>query len=231
MQSGFKQHSEEINEQARAWFSLMQSGSVREEQKALFEAWREDADAHRDAYEQLEIIWRDMAVLAHSEEGGALNRSVDEEVFDSFFVSTGKKFKALLGKFGLAEEGLNFLPQASLAIASVTIVIAVFSLSQSRSTDIQIYSTAMGEMKTINLDDGSEITLGAKSRMRAWASEDERRIVLESGQAFFDVAKDSARPFLVDANNTRVRVVGTQFDVHLGVERTRVAVLEGIVDV
>jgi transmembrane sensor len=231
MQVGFKQHSDFVNERAREWFSLMQSGSVRDEQKADFELWLASDEAHRDAYEQLEIIWRDIAILATAEEGAGLRQSTDEQELDSFFASIGKAIKGFVGKLGLVDDGFAFLPQFGLTVASVAIVIAVFSLSQTQNTDIKIYTSGLGEMKSIRLDDGSEITLAAKSRIRAWSTSDERRIVLESGQAFFVVSKDPGRPFLVDANNTQIKVVGTQFDVHLGRARTRVAVLEGIVDV
>jgi transmembrane sensor len=95
-----------------------------------------------------------------------------------------------------------------------------------------IYSTHVAELRDVSLPDGSVVTLGAKSRIRAQYSDDKRRVELLGGQAFFVVAHNASRPFYVVAGNVTVRVVGTKFDVSRGSNNTvRVAVLEGRVNV
>jgi transmembrane sensor len=66
-----------------------------------------------------------------------------------------------------------------------------------------------------------------------WAtlSRERREITLERGEAYFHVAKDSARPFIVRAGNTRVAAVGTAFNVRRAGKRIVVAVAEGVVKV
>jgi transmembrane sensor len=59
----------------------------------------------------------------------------------------------------------------------------------------------------------------------------ERRVQLAHGQAFFDVAHDRARPFIVDAGPMRVRAVGTRFDVRRDGADAKVTLVEGIVQV
>ena len=59
----------------------------------------------------------------------------------------------------------------------------------------------------------------------------ERRIVLEEGEAFFKVAKDPQRPFVVATGNGFVRAVGTAFNIHKGVMGVEVTVIEGRVEV
>lgn len=93
------------------------------------------------------------------------------------------------------------------------------------------YSTAIGEQRSIRLDDGSTLDLNSQSAVRVRFSEHERTIELVHGQALFRVAKDQSRPFVVATDNTHVRAVGTEFDVYRKSSGTVVTVLEGRVAV
>src|SRR5207249_1896122 len=93
------------------------------------------------------------------------------------------------------------------------------------------YSTGVGEQRSIELADGSTVSMNSKSRIRLRYSQAERSVDLLEGQALFHVAKDHARPFIVKADDTRVRAVGTQFDVYERRSGTVVTVLEGEVAV
>lgn len=94
-----------------------------------------------------------------------------------------------------------------------------------------VYTTAVGEQRAVQLDDGSVISLNTKSRLRVSYSEQAREIFLESGQAMFMVAKDAARPFRVHAGNSVVQAIGTKFDVRRRSDRVSVAVVEGVVQI
>ncbi len=61
-------------------------------------------------------------------------------------------------------------------------------------------------------------------------SSDERRIALRSGEAYFDVEKDAARPFVVEAEGVELVAIGTAFNVRVGSEQLEVFVEEGIVE-
>lgn len=209
---------ERIDNEAREWFTLMQSGSVKATEQHELQQWLQADAAHQKAYEQYQLIWQDLGNI-NAAEVAALKRSVKPSFMES-----------LRGIFaGL--QLLNPKSQFGLALASVAILAIVIIGLQPEKISVQEFATATGEVKNITLADGSEITLGAKSQLKAWATDKERRIILVSGQAFFKVAKNPQRPFWVDAGETKVRVVGTQFDVRKGSDRTRVAVLEGIVNV
>jgi transmembrane sensor len=81
------------------------------------------------------------------------------------------------------------------------------------------------------LPDGSTIDLNARSKVRVRFSEQGRHVDLLEGQALFRVAKDKARPFIVAVNGTRVRAVGTQFDINQRKRGVVVTVVEGTVAV
>jgi transmembrane sensor len=94
------------------------------------------------------------------------------------------------------------------------------------------YATNVGAIDTVPLADGSHITLNTDSRIRVDLAPGERRIELDRGEAFFQVAKDPARPFVVKVGNKRVIAVGTQFSVRRDdAGDIRVAVSEGKVRV
>ncbi len=90
-----------------------------------------------------------------------------------------------------------------------------------------LYVTAPGEERQLVLADGSTIKMNSRSRLRVHFEPTERSIDLLEGQALFHVAKDASRPFIVASGTTRVRAVGTEFDVDRRLEATIVTVLEG----
>jgi len=214
---------ERINNEARDWFTLMQSGSVSELEQQQLQQWLQANSAHQDAYNEYEMIWQDLGDLKNTNELAALKRSVKPSLIESARNSVREIISGL--------QALNPKSQFGIALASVAILAVVIIGFQPEKITMQGFATATGEVKKFTLEDGSEITLGAKSQLKAWATSKERHVVLVSGQAFFKVAKSPQRPFWVDAGETKVRVVGTQFDVRKGSDRTRVAVLEGIVNV
>jgi transmembrane sensor len=87
--------------------------------------------------------------------------------------------------------------------------------------------TARGEIRRLPLADGSVATIDTSSKLRVVMARDSRRITLDKGQAWFEVAKDRARPFLVDADIAQVRAVGTAFSVRRTGDGVQVAVTEG----
>ena len=89
--------------------------------------------------------------------------------------------------------------------------------------------TARGEIRRLPLADGSVATIDTSSALRVRMARDSRRISLSKGQAWFEVAKDRARPFLVDAGMAQVRAVGTAFSVRRTEDGVQVAVTEGTV--
>jgi len=100
-------------------------------------------------------------------------------------------------------------------------------LGRGPQVDLHVYSSELGEIRQIPLVDGTRITLNTNSALRVEYSRDSRRVTLERGEAYFEVAKDPRRPFIVVGSSAQVRAVGTAYDVRLGAEdgemRIRVA--------
>ncbi len=94
--------------------------------------------------------------------------------------------------------------------------------------DIQ---TGVGEQRLLTLEDGSRIYLNTATRVAVRYSRDRRDIELKTGEALFDVARDTARPFVVQAGDQRVTALGTSFAVRHDPRRTAVVLVTGKVAV
>jgi transmembrane sensor len=93
------------------------------------------------------------------------------------------------------------------------------------------YITALGEQRSITLEDGSVVELNSQSRLRTRFEKELRAIELLEGEAIFRVSKDPHRPFRVRTGVTDIVAVGTAFNVKANDARTVVTVLEGRVRV
>lgn len=93
------------------------------------------------------------------------------------------------------------------------------------------YSSTAGEHRQVRLSDGSHIELGSDSAIRVAFEPGARAVTLLKGQAFFEVSHDAARPFTVQAEDVKVTVTGTAFDVDLSRSAVSVAVQSGSVQV
>jgi transmembrane sensor len=123
--------------------------------------------------------------------------------------------------------------QSLLALAAAvaaSVVLGLLSYAQLQSYDR--FSTAQGEVRRLNLRDGSTMTLNTASEARVSWSGAMRRVQLLEGEALFDVAPDADRPFIVETRVASVRAVGTSFSVRrVDADRIEVMVREGIVEV
>jgi transmembrane sensor len=95
----------------------------------------------------------------------------------------------------------------------------------------QRFQTALGEQRSVVLNDGSVVTLNTSSSIQVSMVKDRRTVTLLSGEALFQVAHDASRPFEVKTGDTTIRAVGTQFDVDRRTTGTTVTVVEGKVAV
>ena len=84
--------------------------------------------------------------------------------------------------------------------------------------------------REVTLPDGSRVTLNRASRLR-YAAEfgGETRLVALTGEAFFDVKRNAAKPFVIEARGTEVRVLGTSFNVNAATPDVTVTVATGTV--
>lgn len=145
-------------------------------------------------------------------------------------------------------DGVVFLPRASgeiprgrwrrvafSALAAVLVALVFVPLmhwlSLDRAEPVHFVSTTSGEIKQLVLRDGSKVTLGAKTEISVHYGRCLRTILLNSGEALFDVAHDPRCPFIVIAGGGAITALGTEFSVRRTLDRVTVQVAEGVVDV
>ena len=116
------------------------------------------------------------------------------------------------------------------AIAFIAVSLYDNSFTKTATQEAKVFTTEKGQRATIRLADGSRVRLNVDSKLTLPPDfADSTREVMLEGEAYFDVARDVARPFIVKAGEASVRVLGTSFNVeaYAGEERVQVAVAEG----
>jgi transmembrane sensor len=119
---------------------------------------------------------------------------------------------------------------AAVAAAALVAVVGLLSYAMLRSNVIgqqQTYETGTAEHRRIPLADGSIVELGARSVVRVQLTDEQRDVFIDGGEAFFEVAKDPERPFIVRAGALQLTALGTAFNVRRDADRVVVSVQEG----
>lgn len=202
-----KHSSQEIDREAVEWALKRDSGRIAPEEEKIFEAWLDADVRHLGAYGRAEAVLARLDRL-RSVGIGALHCHTPKLVW-----SRRKVMLTAGGAVGLAAAGI------------AGVVLWHDGIGQN-------YATALGEIRTVALSDGSIITLNTASRVSVRYSATMRKVDLIQGEALFSVAKNKKRPFVVSAGNAVVRAVGTSFTVrHLSADPVKILVQEGVVEV
>jgi transmembrane sensor len=230
-------NSVEVEEAAAKWFAKRESGDWSAANQAQLEAWLDSSTAHRVAFVRLMTAWERAGRLT------ALGAGVPEGTIpprDAWGFAASSKVPTLAGlgvtpPIDTTPEKRTSASRFALrmrAVAAVLIVGTAASGIWYRSTDhTKFYRTQIGALSTVPLSDGSKITLNTDSQIHVALDPTMRRVKLDQGEAFFDVSKDAARPFVVDIADKRVTAVGTQFSVRRDHNDIRVLVTEGRVSI
>jgi transmembrane sensor len=222
----------QIYEEASDWIVKNREGYLDAQEKTQFDAWLRESPQNLRAYLEMSAVWEDVAAL-----DPGLNASAAELIARARAEENIVPLESpsALGTRGPPETmrrngKIPALGRVGLyygLAASVLLAFACIWLYGQWNT----YSTGIGEQRSIVLKDGSTVELNSRSRVRARFSDAERDIDLVEGQALFHVAKNPQRPFVVSADGTHIRAVGTQFDVYEKSSGTIVTVVEGKVAV
>jgi transmembrane sensor len=203
-------NAETTEREASDWFARMNADDVTADDRARFEAWLRRHPCNAKAYEELVGTWK---VLVKS---GPLVRAV-------YF---GQAMNAASAR---SAHTLRWL--AGALAATVVAVVLGLSWSWYEQNEHTRFQTAIGEQVAVTLPDGSSINLNTNSLVEVDYTRATRIIRLERGEAYFNVAHDTERPFWVHAGDHWVRAVGTAFNVYLRPAGVQVTVSEGTVNV
>jgi transmembrane sensor len=216
------ERTQEIEQIASEWLVRRDSGDWTASDQSRFDEWLNASTLHQVAFLRLELGWEDAQRLKAL---GAGIDSIDPPPpghwnLTPFFDQASAGRVPVVSIDGRARRNRRLLALA----ASLVITLAIFWQLRSMGN---AYETPVGGTSAVPVPDGSKVTLNTDSQIRVSFTDAERRIELEQGEAFFEVVKDSKRPFVVTAGNRRVVAVGTQFSVRRNANDVRVVVTEG----
>lgn len=206
-----------IDTVSRNWATYLHSGDATPEKVAEFEAWLAADASHVLSYLEIEQLMGDLAIAMDP------RNSADGTSFVQ--VSSAR---APVRRHAIAGGALAAVAAVAVGLFFASGTILGPADPGVAAPDIE---TEIAEIRSIYLEDGTQVTLGARSRLESRFTEQLRVVKLSEGEAYFDVASDNARPFYVEAGDRLIRVVGTQFAVRQGADDIKVSVVEGVVEV
>ncbi|TEP76110.1 FecR family protein [Pseudomonas aeruginosa] len=195
---------ERILDEAAQWMALLQSGHAGAEERRAFQQWRQADAEHGAVFDRLSL---------------GLQSFRNEPLH-------GLRAEQLIGALEAPSARRRFL-QRSLALAAFGV--ATLALGRIGIVGFpwpgDLY-TGTGQRQSFRLEDGSQLVLDARSRVRPEFDGYRRRLRLREGRLLVDVARDPARPFVVDTGRGQVEAQGTRFQVSDDGASSRVVVLE-----
>lgn len=195
-------------------------GEVTAEEQAEVRAWVEESDSNRKYYNDFKLIWENskkLAAVSNVDENAAWGRFHER-------VTTEKPATKTIS----LDRRINWMRVAAILVLMVGGVWMARYMVWGTNTQL----VAGNMVITETLPDGTTVTLnkgamlGYNSRMRG----NIRSVILE-GEAFFDVTPDKNKPFVITADDAKIKVVGTSFNVKSTDAKTEVIVETGVVEV
>jgi transmembrane sensor len=190
-------------------------------ESAEFQRWLAADEKHAAIYAELAATWRALDRLRLPPEQRGIP---DPAALASRAAPTSRRWWMPVLAAAAAAAMVLFWPDSREAGART-------SLERTRQILTNSVVTKIGELRKLDLPDGSTVRLNTDSTLEIAFSAGERRVRLRRGEAHFTVAKNSARPFYVEAGGIAVRAVGTAFNVRLRTAGVEVLVTEGKVRV
>ncbi|MEM0909611.1 MAG: FecR domain-containing protein [Pseudomonadota bacterium] len=229
MSSNEVQTNENIRQTAHYWRARISSGDVSETEQDQFNQWRQQDERHELAYDRAVTLYSALGEIKRNDYEGDIFKPLLRERF----------FRVMRQAVDWLQSSRELVSASTFAMIVViglfVIIPQISSINESTvafAPVINSFSTEKNRIRNIDFPDGSKVTLGAETQIETTFSESERKVrILGNGDVFFDVAKDTMRPFIVDTGDLTVEVLGTSFDVRASGGIHRVAVAEGQVEI
>ena len=199
--------------EATAWLIALQEDPDDPDLRRQFEAWRTASAANDAAWQATQRVLQ-------------IGRSIPPRRSDEWPAYVANRQRGVAANTPRRRRWIV----ATLGMAAA----AAVALTVGPSVMLRLeadHLTSTAELRDIQLDDGSLVTLSAKSAIAVSSNANERQVTLVEGEAFFQVRPDPARPFRVVSGPVRTTVVGTRFDVRRDSWGVFVGVEEGQVEV
>jgi transmembrane sensor len=205
--------SDLILREASEWYARMHSSEASAEDHVRLSRWLAASSQNQQAYTFVNETGRLAAQTRPASNGHRIPAPAR---------------RARLGREFPARSGVSHRRLAVASAAAVAIVVAVGVAIMTRP-HVDIYETAIGEVRNLSLADGSTLVLNGATRLAVTYSRAAREVDIETGEIFVTVGRDPARPFRVHAGGRIIEDIGTAFDVDMNGAQVDVAVSDGTV--
>jgi transmembrane sensor len=207
-----------IRQAAAEWLALQEQG-LSPAQSVELARWLAADKRHEKNFRALQEAWTHLDRLRGSHVGARLEAELSE--------LPGARCSRVQE---LASRRVRWVSGAVAAsLVWGVVYFAWWRPQQAGGPYAEIAATEIGVVRTLKLPDGSKVSLNTNTAVEVRFTTAERRIHLSRGEALFTVAKNPARPFVVNVAGTDVSAVGTEFNVRLRSEEVEVIVNEGLV--
>lgn len=214
-------------EAAIAWLEWLERHPDDSQAAAACERWCNASPEHRGAFERAKRSWRALGEVAEHPVVAAWRDQARNEgtrrTRSWMAIAAGLLVAVAIG-FVLLQYRSGEHSDFSLARTSE-------SSSVNEEVELRVATTGLGERQHLVLSDGTKLTLNTSTHAEIDYRGAERHVRLVAGEAFFDVAQDANRPFVVTAANKQVVALGTEFGVRLEGPALQVTLVEGRVAV
>ena len=201
-----------IDQEALHWATRHTGRTLDDAERIAFDAWYAADIRHQGAY------LRAMAI----------NRALDQALVQKTL--RPRRERLAVEWAGASWNQANSRRAFLMAGAAGIVVLTATSVFRG-APDRAVLTTAKGEFRKVPLADKSVATINSGSQVEFRLTPQKRQVHLARGEAWFEVAKDKSKPFIVDAGEVLVRAVGTAFGVRRYQNGAEVLVTEGTVEV
>ena len=192
----------QIYDEASEWIILHRTDTLDADAKRRFDTWLRESPQHLKAYLEMSTIWEEVPALNRDWNPSA-NELITRAREDTNVVPLGEsRSSSSLSPLGespalphVRGEGAESSRRMRGLAVAATLLLMVGTAATWFYVQRGVYSTEIGEQRTLALTDGSTVELNARTKIRVAYTDEARTIQLLKGQALFKVAKDPLRPF------------------------------------
>lgn len=198
-----REAADEIHARAVDWLLARDdAGTWSKQDQARLDTWLNKSPAHLLAYWRAKSGWKRTEVLAALRPFRPQTKPTSSERWTRW--------------------RLSVVAASVLAVAVASAIAANWNTSR-----YMTYATAVGGHKTLTLGDGSEVELNTDTIVRMPKVAGQRQVILDKGEAYFQIKHDAENPFIVTTSTGRVVDLGTKFVIRQRSNDVQVALVEG----
>jgi transmembrane sensor len=210
----------DIEAEVRAWVIQIDGGPPKDEEIRELHSWLRRSPFHKQAFSRAASLCNNLDELS-----SLFSAESEQRTKTAATPVTNRHFRSSRSRLAM----ISVLLVIGL-LTGIKVHIFVPQLRQHNGF-VAEYETAIGEIQAVALPDGSSVRLNTDSVMSVSYSKEARAVRLAEGEAYFVVAHDSDKPFVVVVGRFAVQAVGTAFSVHVIDEGVDLTVTDGRIEV